>query len=148
MWMYYIKVSYCRTGNHGCNDLKLEIHSFAMNFNSRGLLSGYFVVNTGYWLSRSWEYCRLSLPNGWKYQMVKTQTVPQDEANSLNKRRQISVFFSFGVCRGMAEIYHEAVNFTVLLTLTTKWMENEEHFLKVSFIQRVLAKFSISNHMN
>ena len=93
-----------------------------------------FLVDTSYWLGRSWGYCRLSLQKGWKY---------QNEANNLNNRRQISMF-----CWGTAEICHGAVNFTVLLTPPTQWMENEEHFLKVGFIQRVLAKFSISNHMN
>ena len=96
--------------------------------NSRGLLSGYFVVDTGYWLGRS------SLQKGWKY---------QDEANNLNNRRQISMF-----CWRTAEICHGAVNFTVLLTPPTQWMENEKHFWKVGFIQRVLAKVSISNHTN
>ena len=58
------------------------------------------------------------------------------------------MFFSFVVCRGWLKFCHGAVNFTVLLTPPTQWMENEEHFSKVGFIQRVLAKFSISNNMN
>ena len=34
----------------------------------------YSVVDTGYGLGRSLGDCRLALPNGRKYQMVKTQT--------------------------------------------------------------------------
>ena len=45
----------------------------------------YCVVDTGYGLGRSLGDCRPALPKGRKYQMVKTQTKPQDEANSFEK---------------------------------------------------------------
>ena len=54
----------------GRDDVKLEIHSFFMNLNSREFLSGSCVVDTGYRLGRP-------ALEGRKYQMVKTQTEPR-----------------------------------------------------------------------
>ena len=58
------------------NHVKLEIRLFVTNFKSGGfsLKVVYCVVDTGYGLDRSLGNCRPTLPEGWKYQMVKTQT--------------------------------------------------------------------------
>ena len=62
------------------NHVKLDIRSFVMNFKSAGfsLRVLYCVVDTGYGLSRSLGDCRPALPEGGKYQMVKTQTNSHD----------------------------------------------------------------------
>ena len=62
------------------NHVKLEICSFVMNFNSGGfsLRLQYCVVDTGYGLGRSLGDCRPTLPEGQRYQMVKTQTESHD----------------------------------------------------------------------
>ena len=54
-----------------------------MNFNSRGLISGCYVVNTRYELVRSRGYCRPALPKGRKHLMVKTQTRQFDRCYKL-----------------------------------------------------------------
>ena len=91
------------------NHVKLEIRSFVLNFNSWGfsLRVLYCVVDTGYALGRSPGDCKPALPEGPKYQMVKTQT------ESHNRRPivwpnwwQIWVSFSFEVCQGTAGICH------------------------------------------
>ena len=51
----------------------------------RGLFLWCFLVDAGYGLGRSLGDCRPALPKGQKYEMFKTQTVPRQEANSLNK---------------------------------------------------------------
>ena len=43
------------------------------------------MLDAGYELGRSLGDCNPALPKGRKYHMVKTQTVPRKEANSLNK---------------------------------------------------------------
>ena len=45
----------------------------------------YRVVDAGYGLVRSLGDCRPALLKGQKHQMVKAQTEPHQEANSLNK---------------------------------------------------------------
>ena len=61
------------------NHVELEIRSFvnsaAGGFSLRVL---YCVVDTGYGLGRSLRDCRLALPEGPKYQMVKTKTESHD----------------------------------------------------------------------
>ena len=59
-----------------CEHAKLEISSFVMNFNNRGfsLRVLCFMVNTGNGLATSLGDYRTALPEGRKYQMVKTQT--------------------------------------------------------------------------
>ena len=58
------------------NHVKLEICMFVMNFNSGEFSLGvlYCVLDTGYELGRSLGDCRPALPEGQKYQTVKTQT--------------------------------------------------------------------------
>ena len=85
----------------------VKLHDFAQR-----LLSGYFAVNTP--LLATIGLADLGSIADLYCQMVEMVKHKHDEANSLINRRQISVFFSFGVCRGTAEIYHEAVNFTFL----------------------------------
>ena len=77
---------FCKTANFVANKkvmgvrnhVKLEIRWFVMNFNSGGfsLRVLYCVVGTGYGLCRPLGDCRPALPEGQKYQMVKTQTEP------------------------------------------------------------------------
>ena len=58
------------------NQVKLEIHLFVMNFNSRVFFSKSTVLCGGYWLW-AWQVsgdCRPALLEGLKYQMVKIQT--------------------------------------------------------------------------
>jgi hypothetical protein len=67
----------------------------------------YCVVDTSYGLGRSLGDCRLALPKGRKYQMVKTQTESHVRRPIVwSNRWQIWVFFSFVVCRGTAGICH------------------------------------------
>ena len=69
----------------------------------------YFVVDAGYGLGRSLGDCRPALLKGWKYQMVKTQTVPRQEANSLKKTNGRSGFpFPLRFTRGWLEFVTQA----------------------------------------
>ena len=57
-------------------------------------------TDAGYGLGRSLGDCRLTLRKGPKYQMFKTQTVPSQEASSLNK---LMADLGFLFLRGLQE---------------------------------------------
>jgi hypothetical protein len=58
------------------NHVKLEIHLFVMNFNSGGFSFQDTMLCSGYWLW-AWQR-RHALPEGQKYQMVKTKSESHD----------------------------------------------------------------------
>ena len=65
----------------------------------------YCVVDTGYGLGRYLGDCRPALPEGQKYQMVKTQTESHDRRPIVwTNQWQIWGFFSYEVRRGTAGI--------------------------------------------
>ena len=65
------------------------------------------MVYTGYELGRSLGDCRLALPEGLKYQMVKIQTESYVRRPIvLTNQWQIWVSFSDEVCQGTAVIRH------------------------------------------
>jgi hypothetical protein len=88
------------------NHVKLEIWSFVMNFNCRGLSLRvlYYEVNTGYGQISGGMHCRKIESTKWLKHKLRATI---EEANSLTTNWwQIWVFFSFEVHQGMAGICH------------------------------------------
>jgi hypothetical protein len=99
----FIILTFCRCVSDSADYVRNHIN---LGFFSKETLL--CLVDTGYGLGGSLGDCRLALPKGWKYRIVKTQIESHDRRPIVwTNLWQTWVSFSFEVCWGTTRIFYE-----------------------------------------